>query len=142
MYDDLCVNIAGKLDNRIGIFPISFVEMNSSAKALMKLSSFSAPGTSRTAPPTPSLESLTNKITATAVVGNEATNTSSSISTSTSKINEKDKKSMKRYKRHIKKFDISYVIPLNVEKHIVTLEDRIKKYENINDYPINNYFKI
>jgi len=46
----------GKIGDRIGIFPISFVEMNTSAKALMKLASFNAPGTSRIAPPTPILD--------------------------------------------------------------------------------------
>ncbi|CAH0386097.1 unnamed protein product [Bemisia tabaci] len=43
----------GKLGSRIGIFPISFVEMNSVARSLMKLSSNAQPGPSRIAPPTP-----------------------------------------------------------------------------------------
>ena len=70
-----------------------------------------------------------------------AVSTAVASSASTS-ISTKDKNSMKRYNKHVKKFDISYVIPLNVEKHIEALENRIKKYKNINDYPINNYFKI
>ncbi|XP_076315382.1 E3 ubiquitin-protein ligase SH3RF1-like [Tachypleus tridentatus] len=43
----------GKLGDRIGIFPISFVEMNSAARALMKLSSNLQGGPSRIAPPIP-----------------------------------------------------------------------------------------
>ncbi|KAI1301632.1 E3 ubiquitin-protein ligase SH3RF3 [Halotydeus destructor] len=43
----------GKLGDRLGIFPISYVEMNASAKALMKLASFNCSGPSRTVPPTP-----------------------------------------------------------------------------------------
>jgi len=70
-----------------------------------------------------------------------AVSTAVASSASTS-ISTKDKNSMKRYNKHVKKFDIGYVIPLNVEKHIEALENRIKKYKNINDYPINNYFKI
>uniref|UniRef100_T1J1Q5 RING-type E3 ubiquitin transferase n=1 Tax=Strigamia maritima TaxID=126957 RepID=T1J1Q5_STRMM len=49
----------GKLADRIGIFPLSFVEMNSVARALMKLSTNSQPGPSRIAPPTPSSDSET-----------------------------------------------------------------------------------
>lgn len=47
----------GKLDDRIGIFPISFVEMNFLAKNLMKTSFSSSTGSSRDAPPTPTNES-------------------------------------------------------------------------------------
>uniref|UniRef100_A0A146MBF6 RING-type E3 ubiquitin transferase n=2 Tax=Lygus hesperus TaxID=30085 RepID=A0A146MBF6_LYGHE len=43
----------GKLNNRIGIFPIAFVELNSVARALMKLSIEAQPGPSRVVPPTP-----------------------------------------------------------------------------------------
>ncbi|XP_045124529.1 E3 ubiquitin-protein ligase SH3RF1-like isoform X10 [Portunus trituberculatus] len=43
----------GKLGSRIGIFPLSFVDLNSAAKALMKLSLNSQQGPSRVAPPTP-----------------------------------------------------------------------------------------
>nr|XP_018899902.1 PREDICTED: E3 ubiquitin-protein ligase SH3RF1 isoform X2 [Bemisia tabaci] len=49
----------GKLGSRIGIFPISFVEMNSVARSLMKLSSNAQPGPSRIAPPTPTSEDVT-----------------------------------------------------------------------------------
>ncbi|VVC34064.1 Hypothetical protein CINCED_3A002221 [Cinara cedri] len=42
----------GKIGNRIGIFPLSFVDLNQIARALMKLSS-SQPIQSRIAPPTP-----------------------------------------------------------------------------------------
>ncbi|XP_014669658.1 PREDICTED: E3 ubiquitin-protein ligase SH3RF1-like [Priapulus caudatus] len=43
----------GRLADRIGIFPISFVDLNNPAKALIKLSA-SAPGPAKVAPPTPS----------------------------------------------------------------------------------------
>ncbi|CAG2111513.1 unnamed protein product, partial [Medioppia subpectinata] len=43
----------GKLMDRIGIFPISFVEMNVSARALMKLASINTNTPSRCAPPAP-----------------------------------------------------------------------------------------
>nr|XP_053644488.1 E3 ubiquitin-protein ligase SH3RF1-like isoform X1 [Cherax quadricarinatus] len=43
----------GKLSSRIGIFPLSFVDLNSAAKALMKLSLNAQEGPSRVAPPTP-----------------------------------------------------------------------------------------
>ncbi|KAJ8934742.1 hypothetical protein NQ318_004970 [Aromia moschata] len=46
----------GKLDGRIGIFPLAFVEMNNLARSLMKLSSNAQPGPSRLAPPTPTAE--------------------------------------------------------------------------------------
>lgn len=49
----------GKLGERIGIFPLAFVEMNSVARALMKLSSNAQPGPSRLAPPTPTTEDVT-----------------------------------------------------------------------------------
>ncbi|XP_054261810.1 E3 ubiquitin-protein ligase SH3RF1 isoform X2 [Macrosteles quadrilineatus] len=49
----------GKLNDRIGIFPLAFVEMNSVARALMKLSTNSQPGPSRLAPPTPTMEDAT-----------------------------------------------------------------------------------
>ncbi|XP_064482019.1 E3 ubiquitin-protein ligase SH3RF3-like isoform X2 [Ornithodoros turicata] len=50
----------GKLNDRIGIFPISFVEMNAAGKALMKLSTNAQVGPSRIAPPTPSAETSGN----------------------------------------------------------------------------------
>ncbi|XP_069159104.1 E3 ubiquitin-protein ligase SH3RF3 isoform X6 [Procambarus clarkii] len=43
----------GKLGSRIGIFPLSFVDLNSAGKALMKLSLNAQQGPSRVAPPTP-----------------------------------------------------------------------------------------
>ncbi|XP_060869809.1 E3 ubiquitin-protein ligase SH3RF3 isoform X3 [Metopolophium dirhodum] len=43
----------GKISNRIGIFPLSFVDLNQIARALMKLSVSSQPTQSRIAPPTP-----------------------------------------------------------------------------------------
>ncbi|KAG5894443.1 hypothetical protein JTB14_014892 [Gonioctena quinquepunctata] len=46
----------GKLEGRIGIFPLAFVELNSLARSLMKLSSNAQPGPSRLAPPTPTTE--------------------------------------------------------------------------------------
>ncbi|KRT84805.1 SH3 domain-containing protein [Oryctes borbonicus] len=46
----------GKLDGRIGIFPLAFVELNSLARSLMKLSTNSQPGPSKVAPPTPTAE--------------------------------------------------------------------------------------
>ncbi|KAI4462926.1 sh3 domain-containing [Holotrichia oblita] len=46
----------GKLDGRIGIFPLAFVELNSLARSLMKLSTNSQPGPSKVAPPTPTTE--------------------------------------------------------------------------------------
>ncbi|GLV35640.1 Plenty of SH3s [Carabus blaptoides fortunei] len=49
----------GKLDDRIGIFPLAFVELNSLARSLMKLSTNSQPGPSRVAPPTPTAEDST-----------------------------------------------------------------------------------
>lgn len=47
----------GKLMDRIGIFPISFVEMNQSARALMKLASINTSTPSRCAPPAPIISS-------------------------------------------------------------------------------------
>ncbi|XP_015834928.1 E3 ubiquitin-protein ligase SH3RF1 isoform X4 [Tribolium castaneum] len=49
----------GKLDGRIGIFPLTFVELNSLARSLMKLSTNAQPGPSRVAPPTPTTEDST-----------------------------------------------------------------------------------
>ncbi|XP_011297754.1 SH3 domain-containing RING finger protein 3 isoform X3 [Fopius arisanus] len=49
----------GKLLDRIGIFPLAFVELNSVARALMKLSTNVQPGPSRVAPPTPTNEEIT-----------------------------------------------------------------------------------
>lgn len=46
----------GKLNEKIGIFPLAFVELNNVARALMKLSTNSQPGPSRVAPPTPTAE--------------------------------------------------------------------------------------
>lgn len=45
----------GKLGERIGIFPISFVEMNAAAKSLMKLATFNSSAPSRMVPPTPAI---------------------------------------------------------------------------------------
>ncbi|CAH0560158.1 unnamed protein product [Brassicogethes aeneus] len=49
----------GKLNGKIGIFPLAFVELNSLARSLMKLSSNAQPGPSRLAPPTPTAEDST-----------------------------------------------------------------------------------
>ncbi|XP_066154616.1 E3 ubiquitin-protein ligase SH3RF3 [Euwallacea fornicatus] len=49
----------GRLDGRIGIFPLAFVEMNSLARSLMKLSTNAQPGPSKVAPPTPTSEDTT-----------------------------------------------------------------------------------
>ncbi|GLH05836.1 Endophilin-A [Gryllus bimaculatus] len=49
----------GRLGDRIGIFPLAFVELNIIARALMKLSTNSQPGPSRLAPPTPTSEDTT-----------------------------------------------------------------------------------
>ncbi|KAG8238552.1 hypothetical protein J437_LFUL018454 [Ladona fulva] len=49
----------GKLVDRIGIFPLAFVELNDVARALVKLSTNSQPGPSRVAPPTPTSEDAT-----------------------------------------------------------------------------------
>jgi E3 ubiquitin-protein ligase SH3RF len=49
----------GKLDGRIGIFPLTFVELNNLARSLMKLSTNAQPGPSRVAPPTPTTEDST-----------------------------------------------------------------------------------
>ncbi|XP_075234987.1 SH3 domain containing ring finger posh [Lycorma delicatula] len=49
----------GKLGDRIGIFPLAFVELNSVGRALMKLSTNCQPGPSRVAPPTPTTEDAT-----------------------------------------------------------------------------------
>ncbi|CAH1102956.1 unnamed protein product [Psylliodes chrysocephalus] len=46
----------GKLNGRIGIFPLAFVELNNLARSLMKLSTNAQPGPSRLAPPTPTSE--------------------------------------------------------------------------------------
>ena len=52
----------GRLADRIGIFPISFVEMNSSAKHLMKSSMNFQPGPSRSAPALPVTNNLHNSL--------------------------------------------------------------------------------
>ncbi|XP_066999315.2 E3 ubiquitin-protein ligase SH3RF3 [Anabrus simplex] len=49
----------GRLGERIGIFPLAFVELNIVARALMKLSTNAQPGPSRVAPPTPTSEDTT-----------------------------------------------------------------------------------
>ncbi|XP_071452424.1 E3 ubiquitin-protein ligase SH3RF3 isoform X2 [Hetaerina americana] len=49
----------GKLVDRIGIFPLAFVELNDVARALVKLFANSQPGPSRVAPPTPTSEDAT-----------------------------------------------------------------------------------
>ncbi|XP_044003201.1 E3 ubiquitin-protein ligase SH3RF3 isoform X2 [Aphidius gifuensis] len=49
----------GKLLDKVGIFPLAFVELNSVARALMKLSSNVQPGPSRVAPPTPTNDDTT-----------------------------------------------------------------------------------
>ncbi|KAK3920674.1 E3 ubiquitin-protein ligase SH3RF1 [Frankliniella fusca] len=49
----------GRLGDRVGIFPIAFVEMNGVARAFMKLSSNIQPGPSRLAPPTPTTDETT-----------------------------------------------------------------------------------
>ncbi|XP_044749981.1 E3 ubiquitin-protein ligase SH3RF1 isoform X2 [Coccinella septempunctata] len=46
----------GKLDGKIGIFPLAFVELNNLARSLMKLSINVQPGPSKVAPPTPTAE--------------------------------------------------------------------------------------
>ena len=52
----------GRLMERIGIFPISFIEMNSAAKHLMKSSMNFQPGPSRSAPALPTVANLTNSL--------------------------------------------------------------------------------
>ena len=52
----------GRLSDRIGIFPISFVEMNSAAKHLMKSSLNFQPGPSRSAPALPVTTNLQNSL--------------------------------------------------------------------------------
>ena len=52
----------GRLAERIGIFPISFVEMNSAAKLLMKISTNFQPGPSRSAPALPVTANLQNSL--------------------------------------------------------------------------------
>lgn len=69
--------VEGKLGERIGIYPISFVEMNASARALMKLSSNIQVGPSRVAPPTPTTDS---KITC------PSTTTTTTITTTTESV--------------------------------------------------------
>ncbi|XP_076273785.1 SH3 domain containing ring finger posh isoform X2 [Rhynchophorus ferrugineus] len=49
----------GKLDGKIGIFPLAFVELNNLARSLMKLSTNVQPGPSKVAPPTPTVEGTT-----------------------------------------------------------------------------------
>ncbi|KAL3267157.1 hypothetical protein HHI36_011296 [Cryptolaemus montrouzieri] len=49
----------GKLDGKIGIFPLAFVELNNLARSLMKLSTNAQPGPSKVAPPTPTNEDIT-----------------------------------------------------------------------------------
>lgn len=49
----------GKLDGKIGIFPLAFVELNNLARSLMKLSTNVQPGPSKLAPPTPTTENST-----------------------------------------------------------------------------------
>ncbi|KAK9870040.1 hypothetical protein WA026_006135 [Henosepilachna vigintioctopunctata] len=49
----------GKLDGKIGIFPLAFVELNNLARSLMKLSTNAQSGPSKVAPPTPTNEDST-----------------------------------------------------------------------------------
>lgn len=85
----------GRLTERIGIFPISFVEMNSAAKLLMKISTNFQPGPSRSAPALPvtdnlqnSLNSMTNSVSTSSPSTTPATTSSdSSPSSVTSSVN-------------------------------------------------------
>lgn len=72
----------GRLSERIGIFPISFVEMNSAAKHLMKSSMNFHPGPSRSAPALPVVSTnLLNLMTTTLTT--TTTTTSTAVTTTT-----------------------------------------------------------
>ena len=71
----------GRLAERIGIFPISFVEMNSAAKLLMKISTNFHPGPSRSAPALPVTANLQNSLNSMTI--SVPTSSSSSSSTTT-----------------------------------------------------------
>ncbi|XP_050524794.1 E3 ubiquitin-protein ligase SH3RF1 isoform X2 [Daktulosphaira vitifoliae] len=62
----------GKISNRIGIFPLSFVDLNQIARALMKLSVNSQPTQNRTAPPTP--DETTSLLSTDILIANQPSN--------------------------------------------------------------------
>jgi hypothetical protein len=69
--------------------------------------------------------------------------TSASSSTSNRSLNKNDQRSIKKYNQKVKKFDVGFVIPLNVDNNIKGLQEKIKtNNSNIDKYPIQNYFKI
>ena len=91
----------GRLSDRIGIFPISFVEMNSAAKHLMKSSMNFQPGPSRSAPALPvtnmhnslNLTHSTNSSMTPATTNSESSPTSPSSATSaTSRVHAREKR--------------------------------------------------
>ncbi|CAG9759849.1 unnamed protein product [Ceutorhynchus assimilis] len=82
----------GKLDGRIGIFPLAFVEMNNLARSLMKLSTNVQPGPSKVAPPTPTTEDSvplipTDHTTSVTQIANNAASSSSSTTPNVSSSN-------------------------------------------------------
>lgn len=88
----------GRLADRIGIFPISFVEMNNAAKHLMKSSMNFQPGPSRSAPALPvanltnSLNSLSLSVTATTSPANTSNNQESSPSNAANRVVAREKR--------------------------------------------------
>lgn len=88
----------GRLADRIGIFPISFVEMNSAAKHLMKSSMNFQPGPSRSAPALPvanltnSLNSLSISASTPSTTANTSNNPDSSPSNAANRVVAREKR--------------------------------------------------
>jgi len=90
----------GRLSERIGIFPISFVEMNSAAKHLMKSSMNFQPGPSRSAPALPvtnlhnslNLTSHSHSNSSSTPISTSSESSPSSPSSATSRVHQREKR--------------------------------------------------
>lgn len=103
----------GRLSDRIGIFPISFVEMNSAAKHLMKSSINFQPGPSRSAPalPVTNLHNSLNLTHSTSLSTTPATTNSDSLPTSPSSATSATSASSRVHAREKR-------LSLNVNQHL------------------------
>ena len=97
----------GRLSDRIGIFPISFVEMNSAAKHLMKSSLNFQPGPSRSAPALPvtnlqnSLNLTHSNSSSTPITTTSSESSPSSPSSSTTRVHTREKRLSLNVNQHM-----------------------------------------